>query len=313
MAQFLVDWIRQLGPPVSGDARSALVKAVYEQQWSADDFAMQVIDGMPSSSLAESLTPAELVAIRRAWCDDFQSYPDELQPWWQQAAMPMPVWRRSAYSNAWPPPVGDPAWGDPRDEDDDMKMPLSARSSPRSSPLAGSRRRVMNASPLFQQGYTPAKGDKQRRGVRGRGISTFACGAISPTPDFFVERGGAAAPSTSTLRVTPRRPLSAPPGRRSPSPHVVGRRAKQRYNPPLCAPRCSGSSPWWHSSAWSTPSPEVESAADRPMPPEWPLFARASDPLHRPLRPRQNWIPASTYGHRLSTSTARRKPARWRN
>lgn len=312
MAAFLLDWIRQLGC-ISGDARTALVRAVYEYQWSIEDFAKQVIESMPPVVLAESLTPFELAAVRRAWCAEFIDSGNQGQwrPWWQQDVLPLePCWLQPSLRPAWPPPVGDPSWGRPQDEEW-PEVPVYFDSSPRSwSPFVS---RAPDPSPLFQQGGFGALRQRRLRGASvprgrkalGRGMSTFACGAMSPPPDYYVERGDAVA------SLMPRRPVSAPPGRRA----ACGSRRHPQppYNPPLGARRCSGGNPWWHTTAWSTLSPEVERPPDRPMPYEWQVFATAPD-LSSKLRPWQDWSSsptASVYGRRLTTPHNSYAP-RWR-
>merc|ERR1712094_57373 len=108
-------------------------------------------------------------------------------------------------------------------------------------------------------------------------------------------------------------PSSAPPGRllHRPPPGGLGRRAEQPYNPPLGAPRCSGGTPWWHTTAWSTSAPDIEVEIDRPMPFEWSAFVASPKPshgIHAPLQDRQVWTPrAAAYGKGLTPKS--KKPS----
>lgn len=319
MAAFLLDWIRQLGQ-ISGDARILLARAAYENQWSFEEFEQIVISSAPPDALADLLNPYELAVVRRAWRDDFPSMGGgpsvELSPRWHHGRPAGELRPRTgpASETPWPPPIGHPAWGDVRDEPFIGEPVSREQASPRMPGMADPRA-------LFHQGFSPTREDASRPspGRTGKGMSTFACGAMHPLPATHVVPGTAAQQA--------RRPMSAPPGRRvaessrprwgaaeRPGPAGFRRGAKQQYKAPVTASRCSGQTPWWQGSAWSTTQNEVETPPDRPLPQEWAKFAGYSLRERDIFGPRQDWIPTpltAARGRRLASAPKGDLP-RWR-
>merc|ERR1711924_364777 len=137
---------------------------------------------------------------------------------------------------------------------------------------------------------------------------------ISPTPMFSVQHQDADYPWVQQPHSLQGRPSSAPASRsrcRPPS-GGLGRRAEQPYNPPLGAPRCSGGSPWWHTTAWSTFAPDVEVPLDSPVPFEWSAFVSSPKPplgIQTPGQERQLWTPsAAACGKRLTPKSSKLNP-----
>lgn len=302
---------------VSGDARILLSRAVYENQWSFEEFDRQVINSQPPDEISDALNPFELAVIRRAWHADFPpsgATSMEVNPWWSHAELAGEQRsRRPPSESPWPPPVGHPSWGDARDLGhlEHVSEPMHMEQPP------PRLRKMGDPRVLFHHEYVP---DKTPRARTGRGMSTFTCGEMHPLPATDVVPGDAA----SLPRA--RRPLSAPPGGRVPESSQprwgasagsgsagFRRRARPQYKSPAAAPRCSGQSPWWQSGAWSTVPFEADTPPDRPLPKEWPAFA--GPPSRCWLGPRQDWIPTpltAAYGKRVASHHKGDGP-RWRH
>mmetsp|Transcript_56601 Transcript_56601/g.88084 ORF Transcript_56601/g.88084 Transcript_56601/m.88084 type:complete len:288 (-) Transcript_56601:244-1107(-) len=286
MATELQDWIRNLGQ-ISGDARHALLRAAWDLRWGLSEFENAIVTttSLPAF-IVDQLTPFEVAAIRRAWHADFddafswrsrESRMAKTAPSWEMLGGE-PWWSHEhLIGSEWPPPIGDPSWGNPEGE-------VIGR---RPSKTLVSRCRTNTPDGRPQSAHSFRKSDKKGRNDRP---STFACGPVDPkvAVNMDVSQGS---PSKMHRRVgAPRRSMSAQCANRS-------ARSRPAFQSPSIVRRSSGMSPWWRESAWSTiPSLECEPIR-RELPVAWKNLSAIAGAA---VRPSGNFIPeAAVYGRRV--------------